>query len=207
MKKSFLFISFFSSILLLLLLITPKSLNAATKSVCIDPGHGGSDVGTSNNEILEKNLNLDVANRLAVLATQSGLTVYQTRIGDQTLSNNDRYTFCNNRGANILISIHHNGSKDPALDYSLGLYMKKVDVDLARSIVNAVSNGLGTDNHGISRFASGVLLKAKMPAAMSEGFFLTNTDEYNQLRSTTVDRRQDEAQALYNGILNYFASH
>lgn len=191
--------------LLFLLINLSRSASAAGKSVCIDPGHGGTDIGTSNNGILEKDLNLDVANRLAVLATQSGLTIYQTRTGNQTLSNNDRYTFCNNRGANILVSIHHNGSTNSSLDYSLGLYMKKVDVDLARSIVNTVSVGLGTDNHGTSRYASGVLLKAKMPAAMSEGFFLTNTEEYNLLQSTTVDHRQEEAQALYNGIVNYFS--
>ena len=203
MKKSSLFVS----VLLLLTLISPKSLNAATKSVCIDAGHGGSDIGTSNNEILEKDLNLEIANRLAVLLTSNGYTFYQTRTDDSTLSNNDRYTFCNSKGASILVSIHHNGSTNSSTDYSLGLYMKKVDVDLARSIVNAVSSGLGTDNHGISRYASGVLLKAKMPAAMSEGFFLTNTEEYNLLHSTTIDRRQEEAQALYNGVVNYFASH
>ncbi len=206
MKKLPLFASFFVSVLLLILLINPTSLNAATKSVCIDAGHGGSDIGTSNNEILEKDLNLDVANRLAALLTSNGYGAYQTRIDDSTLSNNDRYTFCNSKGASIVVSIHHNGSTNSSLDYSLGLYMKKVDVELAKSIVNAVSSGLGTDNHGISRYASGVLLKAKMPAAMSEGFFLTNTEEYNLLNSTTVDRRQDEAQALYNGIVNYFAS-
>ncbi|OGE13935.1 hypothetical protein A3F00_05220 [Candidatus Daviesbacteria bacterium RIFCSPHIGHO2_12_FULL_37_11] len=207
MKKSFLLISLFIPVISVLLFISPKNLNAATKSVCIDPGHGGSDIGTSNNEILEKKLNLEVANRLAALLTSNDYTVYQTRIDDSTLSNNYRYTFCNNRGASILVSIHHNGSKDSSLDYSLGLYMKKVDVDLARSIVNAVSAGLDTDNHGISRFASGVLLKAKMPAAMSEGFFLTNTEEYNLLHSATIDRRQEEAQVLYNGIVNYFSSH
>lgn len=215
MKKSFLFASFFASVLLLLLHLNPVFARGKPpsppptilNSVCIDAGHGGTDIGTSNNEILEKDLNLDVANRLAALLTNNGYTVYQTRTDDSTLSNNYRYTFCNSEGASILVSIHHNGSTDSSLDYSLGLYMKKDDVDLATSIVNAVSAGLGTDNHGISRFASGVLLKAKMPAAISEGFFLTNTEEYNLLNSTTIDRRQDEAQALYNGIVNYFASH
>jgi len=85
--------------------------------------------------------------------------------------------------------------------------MKKTDVDLAKIIVNSVSSKLGTKNNGISRFASGVLLKAKMPAAMSEGFFLTSTYEYNLLISSTVDRRQDEAQALLEGITAYFSTH
>lgn len=180
---------------------------ASPKSVCIDPGHGGTDTGAINNDISEKDLNLDVANKLAVLLANSSYAVYQTRIGDQTLSNRDRYDFCNSNNATILVSIHHNGSNNSSLDYSLALYMKKSDVDLARAIVNSVSSKLDIQNHDISRFASGVLLKSKMPAAISEAFFLTNTQEYNMLKDPTIDRRQGEAQALFNAIANYFTSH
>ena len=205
--KRLISVVFISVLLLFFFVDTPKNVDAVGKSVCIDPGHGGSDVRTSNNGILEKDLNLDVANRLAYLATQSGLTVYQTRTGDETLSNRDRYTFCNSKNAGILVSIHHNGSNDFSLDYSQALYMKKTDVDLAKTIVGSVSAKLGTKNWGISRFASGVLLKAKMPATISEGFFLTSSYEYDLLTGTIVDRRQDEAQGLFEGITAYFVTH
>ncbi|OGH17078.1 MAG: hypothetical protein A3C22_02075 [Candidatus Levybacteria bacterium RIFCSPHIGHO2_02_FULL_37_10] len=205
--KRLISVVFISVLLLFFFVDTPKNVDAVGKSVCIDPGHGGSEVGTSNNGILEKDLNLDVANRLAYLATQSGLTVYQTRTGDETLSNRDRYTFCNSKNAGILVSIHHNGSNDFSLDYSQALYMKKTDVDLAKTIVGSVSAKLGTKNWGISRFASGVLLKAKMPATISEGFFLTSSYEYDLLTGTIVDRRQDEAQGLFEGITAYFVTH
>lgn len=193
----------------LVVLFLPSSIFAQNtgSSICIDPGHGGTDSGAVNGDISEKNLNLDVANRLATLLTGAGYTVYQTRMGDQTLSNADRYNFCNSKNATILISIHHNGSSDSSIDYSQALYMKKTDVDLAKAVVNAVSSKLNIQNHGINRFASGVLLKSKMPAAISEAFFLTNTAEYNMLKDPTSTRRQDEAVALYNGITNYFANH
>src|SRR3972149_4515888 len=140
MKKSFRFITFFAFVLLFLIPLNPvfamgkppSSPSLIPNSVCIDPGHGGSDIGASNNEILEKDLNLDVADRLAALLTSNRYVVYQTRTDDSTLSNNYRYTFCNSNGASILVSIHHNGSTNSSIDYSLGLYMKKVDVDLAR---------------------------------------------------------------------------
>ena len=179
---------------------------AGTNSVCLDPGHGGSDIGTSNGDILEKDLNLDVTNRLAALLTANGYTVYQTRTGDETLSNNDRYTFCNARQATILVSVHHNGSTNPSIDYSLGLYMKRSDVPLATAVVDAVSKKLGTPNNGIRKFSSGVLIKSNMPATISEGFFLTSSAEYALLTNGTDQRRQDEAQALYTGIANYFAA-
>ena len=168
---------------------------ATTNSVCLDPGHGGNDPGTANGTILEKTLNLEVANRLAALLRTNGYTVYQTRTSDdETLSNNDRYTFCNARQATILVSIHHNGSTNPSIDYALGLYMKRSDGPLATAVVGAVASGLGTPNHGISRFASGVLIKATMPATISEGFFLTSAAEYAALTDPNgPDRRQQEA--------------
>jgi N-acetylmuramoyl-L-alanine amidase len=196
-------------LLALIVLFFPSFVFAqnTNPSVCIDPGHGGTDTGAVNGDILEKDLNLDVAGRLAMLLNNSGYIVYQTRTGDQTFSNSDRYNFCNSNNATILVSIHHDGSSDPSIDYSQALYMKKTDVDLAKVVVNGVSSKLNTTNHGISRFASGVLLKSKMPAAISEAFFLTNTAEYTMLKDPTSTRRQDEAVALYNGITNYFANH
>src|SRR3989338_10624166 len=174
-------------------------------SVCLDPGHGGNDIGAVNGDLLEKNINLEVSNKLATLLTAASYTVFQTRTDDNTLSNEYRYNYCNSQRAAILVSIHHNGSSDSNLDYSTALYMKKPDVALAQIVVNTVSSQLGLPNHGISRFASGVLLKADMPATISEGFFLTNTIEADLIKN--ANRLDQEAQALFAAIESYFATH
>lgn len=179
--------------------------NPIPNSVCIDPGHGGDDIGTVNGDLLEKNVNLEVANKLATLLTSASFTVFQTRTDDSTFSNADRYNYCNSQRAAILVSIHHNGSTDPSLDYSTALYMKKSDVALAQVVVDTVSSQLGLPNHGISRFASGVLLKADMPATISEGFFLTNDNEAELIQSS--NRLDQEAQALFTAIQIYFAAN
>ena len=183
----------------------PGGETAIPNSVCLDPGHGGSDIGAVNGDLQEKNVNLEVANKLATLLTGAGYTVFQTRTDDNTLSNADRYDYCNSQRAAILVSIHHNGSSDSNLDYSTALYMKKPDVALAQIVVNTVSSQLGLPNHGISRFASGVLLKADMPATISEGFFLTNTIEADLIKN--ANRLDQEAQALFAAIESYFATH
>lgn len=172
-------------------------------SVCIDAGHGGTDPGTTNQDLKESDINLQVAQLLKTKLEAGGYVVYMTRTTDDvTLSNADRYNYCNAQKASILVSIHHNGSANPAVDYSQALYMKKSDVVLALSIVNGVSSSLGITNSGISRFASGVLLKANMPAAISEGFFLTNSNEYTLIK--TSSRLDKEAQALFDSIQDYF---
>jgi len=172
------------------------------KSVCIDPGHGGTDTGAVNGDLYEKNVNLNVALFLKAKLETVDYTVFMTRDADIALSNADRYNYCNEQKATILISIHHNGSTDSNMDYSQALYMKKVDVALAQKVVNAVSTSLTLTNKGISQFASGVLLKSKMPATISEGFFLTNENEYNLIN--TSNRLEDESEALFTAIQSYF---
>ena len=171
-------------------------------SVCIDPGHGGSDSGTVNNDLLEKNINLEVANLLESKLTLSGYTVFMTRRDDSTLSNADRYNYCNSKRASILVSIHHNGSSDPTVDFTSALYMKKPDVSLAKIVAEKVSGDLILTNKGVSRFASGVLLKADMPATISEGFFLTSSNEYELIKNS--GRLDQEALALFGAIQTYF---
>ena len=173
-------------------------------SVCIDAGHGGTDIGTVNNDLSEKDVNLDVANRLEAKLLQTGYTAFMTRRVDETLSNAYRYNYCNSEKASILISIHHNGSTNFGVDYTAALYMKKSDVSLTEIVANKVSGQLRIPNNGIFRFASGVLLKANMPATISEGFFLTNTNEYNLIKTT--DRLDQEANALLSAVQTYFGN-
>ncbi len=162
----------------------------------------GPDWGTVNQDLKEKDVNLEVADLLKNELIPAGYEVFMTREGDENLSNADRYNYCNSQNASILISIHHNGSTNPNTDYSYSLYMKKSDVALAQLVVNSVSSALSLPNNGTSRFASGVLLKSKMPSTISESFFLTNSSEYEAIKNG--NRLGLEADALFVAIQNYF---
>lgn len=178
------------------------------KSVCIDAGHGGSDSGTvsPDGSIKESDLNLDVARQLETILEANGYEAYQTRGGyDETLSNNDRYTFCNSTNATALVSIHHNGSTNANIDYSLGLYHQGNSRSLATVVGSSVAEAFDQlDTFRIDRFPSGVLIKSDMPSMMSEGYFLTNTDRAAAL---TLDYNREvakEAQALFDGLEAYY---
>lgn len=43
-----------------------------------------------------------------------------------------------------------------------------------------------------------------MPAALSEGFFITSDAEYNKLTAAGSTRLSDEAAAITQGIITYF---
>lgn len=186
------------------LAVKPTPPPSTAKSICIDAGHGGSDSGAVNGDLLEKDVNLDAANLLEAKLIGAGYTVFMTRRSNISLSNSDRYNYCNSQNAGILVSIHHNGSSDNTVDYTSALYMKKSDQKLANIVVERVSTKLNLLNQGISRFASGVLIKADMPATISEGFFLTNNNEYNLIK--TGGRLNQETDALLSAIQTYFSN-
>ncbi|MCL4531851.1 MAG: N-acetylmuramoyl-L-alanine amidase, partial [Actinobacteria bacterium] len=105
--------------------------------VVLDPGHGGSEIGTSSDfpgvgPVVEKDLNLKVALKVAALLRQAGKSVELTRTTDSQVNNppkdvtgdgkvdlsddlEARVDFANNAGAQLFLSIHFNGDSDPSL--------------------------------------------------------------------------------------------
>jgi N-acetylmuramoyl-L-alanine amidase len=180
-----------------------------SQTVCLDPGHGGNDPGASTNDgsISERDINLTVALRIRSLLEAQGYQVFMTRTTNApTLSNNDRYTYCNNLKATIMISIHHNYYTDSTVDYDTALFYKNADQALATSILNATAAELNITNDGIASFQDGVLSESTMPAALSEAFFMTNDTEFSLLTAQGSTRLSDEAQGITTGIINYFTN-
>jgi N-acetylmuramoyl-L-alanine amidase len=190
--------------------------------VCVDPGHGGSDPGAVNQDydLHESDINLDVAQGLRSLLEADGAEVVLTRQGDEYKTNADRYTFCNDEQATILVSVHTNSVTDPSWDGSMALYAPSADSALAEAMYPAMFRylrehapaGVEFREFGLDHFASGVLFKCDMPAAMMEPLFMSNPSEAEVLVTPIEDpscaeftcRRGQIAQALYLGILDYF---
>jgi N-acetylmuramoyl-L-alanine amidase len=87
------------------------------RTVVIDPGHGGADIGTRNAAGLEeKEVTLAAAQRLkATLESQLGVRVILTRDGDATVAIDPRAAIANNNKADLFISLHVNSSQVPAM--------------------------------------------------------------------------------------------
>jgi len=175
--------------------------------IVIDAGHGGSEPGSTECPGLpEKDANLQVAKLLESILIDSGADVYMTRTGDSYLTNRDRYTYANSTDGEILVSVHFNGSTDHSLNYTQGLYAKwQKDIDLASTIHNQLYPSLGIADGGLLQFASGVILKAQMPATIQEVAFISNTTECALLTNGTGERQEQIAQSLFNGINEWFA--
>ena len=186
-----------------------------TGQVVLDAGHGGSDSGAVNARygLTEKEQTLDVARRLEALLEADGHAVCMTRTGDETLSNADRYAYANTTGAEVLVSVHMNGSSDPGTDYTTTLFGKwRKDKALAQTVFKSLSTlpvagGTGTiATRTPYSFASGVLLKSEMPATIAETVFITSEAEGRLLSDGTGARQQQIAVALKTGIEDHLAT-
>lgn len=191
------------------LLITANTVFAASsvsgRKIVIDPGHGGSDYGSMECPgYYESNANLDIAYKLKSLLEQNGANVLMTRTDDSYKSNNDRYTEANKFGGEALVSIHLNGSTNHNKDGTAGLYGKRIkDLAFAKALHKRLASELGVPDLGVTNFASGVLLKANMPASIQETVFISNTNECSKLTDRTGNRQQEIAQSLYNGLVDW----
>jgi N-acetylmuramoyl-L-alanine amidase len=94
----------------------PVGVSRAWQTIVIDAGHGGDDAGVRGaGGIEEKQLTLDVARRLrAMVESRLGLRVILTRDDDKSVSLDERAAIANNGKADLLLSLHVNGSRTPA---------------------------------------------------------------------------------------------
>jgi N-acetylmuramoyl-L-alanine amidase len=86
------------------------------KKIVIDAGHGGRDPGAiSRKGIREKDINLDIAKRLATLLRQDGIDVVMTRSTDVFIPLEKRSEIAHRSGAEAFVSIHSNSSRRKTL--------------------------------------------------------------------------------------------
>jgi N-acetylmuramoyl-L-alanine amidase len=185
--------------------------------VVLDPGHGGGDTGAVNKtyNLKESEEVLKVATLLKGLLEADGHTVCMTRTTNaETRSNNDRYTYANTTGAEILVSVHMNASSNSATDYPTTLFGKwRKDKELAYAVFDNLSTLPAASGEGTIAardpysFASGVLLKSNMPATIAETVFITSDAEGRLLSDGTGVRQQQIAEALEKGIEGYLSTH
>ncbi len=83
------------------------------RTVVIDPGHGGEEVGAKGpSGALEKDVTLAIARKLrSALANSLGLQAFLTRDRDEEIALDERAAVANNYKADLFVSIHANASR------------------------------------------------------------------------------------------------
>ena len=192
--------------------------------VVLDPGHGGQDSGAMCGAIYEKDLTLDVAQRVDRLLQAQGLATLMTRVGDSYVSLQDRAAVTNRARDCIFVSIHFNESKKAAsgietyyaehqtapaprlvswIPFFQGPAAESPTIasqSLARFIQEAMIARTKAPDRGTKAEQFFVIGNVSAPAVLVEGGFL-NKEEIAKLEST--DYRDQMAAAISEGILRY----
>ena len=89
--------------------LSVAALALGVHRIVLDAGHGGKSLGTSAATGLhEKDVTLDIADRLRRRLASEGVAVMMTREHDDTLSLQERSDFANNGHGDLFVSIHVN---------------------------------------------------------------------------------------------------
>ena len=186
----------------------------------LDAGHGGEDAGAIGvNGVYEKDLNLQIAYRLAALAEEAGYSVLMTRTDDRLLYKEEenikghrkeydlknRLEISEQYPTGILISIHMNSFSSSR--YS-GLQVWYAETEgsmaLAQSIQGEVKKQLQPDNHRAIKAAGSsmyLLYHSTHAAVLIECGFLSHEQECALL--TTENYQKELSYAIFCGIMEY----
>jgi N-acetylmuramoyl-L-alanine amidase len=209
----------------------PVSFQGPTASevfpvVVLDPGHGGQDSGAMCGGILEKDLTLDIAQRVERRLRDEGFTILMTRTRDSYVSLAERAALANCLKDCIFVSIHFNeGNKAVSsgvetyyaehqvtngstiaswLPFLQRVSMQTPNVDSQR-LADLIQQALVTRTHALNRGTKTqqfyVLANVRHPAVLIEGGFISNKDD--AVRLGTTDYRDEMAAAINEGIMEY----
>lgn len=155
--------------------------------LCIDPGHGGRDVGAVGlGGLQEATINLHAALQLRSMLVSHGHEVVLTRATPQALSEHKatdlrmRAALANREKCNLFISIHCNSDADPTEGGSETWYhpKSKVNATVAGIIQNTLVTAGQLQDRGTKASTSQTVLRyVEMPAVLIELAFISNPAE------------------------------
>ncbi|MBU6452311.1 MAG: N-acetylmuramoyl-L-alanine amidase [Cyanobacteria bacterium REEB67] len=174
--------------------------------VCIDPGHGGAELGAIGpSGVREAQINLAIALKLRDQLVKEGATIFMTREDDSDVSLDDRVEIARAKGADLLISIHNNAlpdGRDPLKEHGTSTYYyHPQSKPLAQALESALARGASLQPIG-ARYQNLALCRpSAMQAVLVEVGFMINPDEYALLLDDSFQQRA--AASLKDGLITY----
>jgi N-acetylmuramoyl-L-alanine amidase len=168
-------------------------------TVVIDAGHGGHDRGgIPGQRIAEKEVTLEVAQRLKGLLVANGYRVVMTRDSDVFVPLSTRVAIANSYSNAIFVCIHFNSARRMGAGGIETYFYGRESLPLASAIHYYVAGGAPSSNRGLRRRGFYVLRKTRVPSVLVECGFLTNPTE--AAYAQTASYRQKLAEEIAAGV-------
>ncbi len=180
------------------------------KAIVIDPGHGGNKSGAIGpRNIHEKDVVLEISKFLRDMLEHKGAKVIMTRTGDMYVDLYERIESAVEQNADLFISIHANAHAvgADAVNYHghMTLYNYSFNEKLAEIILDNLVERIGLPWTRVwQRKDLVVLRRPQVPSVLIETAFMMHPDDNWYLLQPGNQR--EFAEAIMNGIINYFLS-
>lgn len=196
--------------------------------ICVDPGHGYDDVGAQSDFLGskdEKDINLEVANKLVLLLEYEGYDVIMTRDSDtppSTLKPNSngqylinpkwRADFANKNDVDMYISLHCNTYDDSSVSgtrlyyYDAHAYPSSVLASKLSSAMAGTFNIAAPKAIGLAEDAAyAVTKRVEAPSVLIEMGFITNKSDAEKLLDGEWQSKL--ARSIVRGVNDYFSEN
>ncbi len=175
-----------------------------SKSILLDPGHGGRDPGAIGNGLREKDIVLEIYNYCSSELSKYDCDVRTTRSSDTFVSLAERSRMGND--VDLMVSLHCNAFTNPSARgfetfVSSGpLFATTINYrsSIHDSILEVIAS-LGIPNRGKKRSTHYIVTVPKCPVTLVEYAFITNPTDAGFLRSDEV--LQSFGKATAEGIV------
>lgn len=179
----------------------------AVPLIAVDAGHGGEDEGSSREGVLEKDVNLAIAERLRDRLETMGYEVMMVREGDTFQPKEERAKAANTSRASAYVSIHQNTWEDTDArgieTWYYGEDQSRDSGSLARLVHQETVKCSGARGRELRDDAGFVVTgQTAMPSCLIETGFLSNPQERTEL--TDPEYQEKLAKGIARGIDLYF---
>ena len=186
-----------------------------TYTVCVDAGHGGSDVGAVGLDgSYEKDDNLRLALKVADALKESGVTVILTRSDDSDTQLNSRSKIANRAKADIFVSLHRNSTANPNTTKGIEIWIHSSGSERSYAAADDILNNLEqvgiSENRGVRIGTQGdsdddyaVIRDTDMTRMIIEMGFMTSQDDLDYFNEN-ID---NYAKAISNGVVEWLNTY
>jgi N-acetylmuramoyl-L-alanine amidase len=191
------------------------------KTICIDPGHGGTAatdsfrVGSGGER--EEWINLRVALHLKGMLQKAGANVILTRYADEAMGLKDRALLAVEKKSDVFVSIHHNATADSTVNFPIIYFHgnaseNQASVQLGKLLAISISKELFNSDTPVSLVSDHVIFPNSgtavlrhsygIPGIIGESSFFTNPKEEQRLKNE--EHNNNEAQAYFEALKEFF---
>ena len=178
--------------------------------VCLDAGHGGSDVGATSTDgkRYEKDDNLNLTLKVRDELERMGVRTILTRDDDNTVALKDRCRTANKKRADIFVSLHRNSSATgTGFEAWIAKRPKGDEKDTAKQLVKALSDATGLENRGVKsgyrdKTANNYYVNANtnMPSILLEVAFISSEEDNKVFDEKTDVMANEIAKVIYDAV-------